>query len=97
MATWRAIPADNSGDMSSSRFANTKYVCIECRMPICNKCSILVKNEDTFGWTAGRSVGHCEPCFKDTKVPEENSDGGKRRMANNGRDKTNNPEKYVLN
>lgn len=97
MATWRATLADNSEDMCSSCFANTKYVCIECRMPICNKCSIFENNEDTVGWTAGTSVGHCEPCFKAKKLLEENCDGGKRRMANNGRDKTNNPEKYVWN
>ena len=46
------------------------------------------------GWTAGRSVGHCEPCFKAKKLLGENSDCGKGRKANNGRDKTNNPEKY---
>jgi len=69
LPSWRL--RDNSEDMSSSCFANannTKYVCIEYRMPICDKCSIFVNNEDTVGWTAGRSFGHCEPCFKASTV-----------------------------
>jgi len=77
MATWRATLADNSKDICSSCFATTKYVCIEYCMPICNKCSIFENNEDTGGWTAERSVGHCEPCFKAKKLLQENSDGGK--------------------
>ena len=95
MATWRATLADNSEDMCSSCFDNKKYVCIEYRMSICNKCSTFENNEDTGGLTAGRSVGHREPCLKAKKLLEENSDGGKR---NNERDRTNSPDwKYVLN
>lgn len=75
---------DNSKNMCSSCFTNTKYVCIECRIPICNKCSIFEINEDTGGWTAGRSVGLCEPCFKAKKLPEQDSHGRKQRKANNG-------------
>ena len=97
MATWRATLADNSEDMCSSCFANTKYICIVCRIPICNKCSVFENNEDTDFWTAGKSVGHCELCFKAKKLPEEDSEGGKRRKANNGPDRTNNAEKYVSN
>ena len=100
MAAWRATLADKGVDMCSSCFADTKYVCIDCRMPICNKCSIFENDEETDGWTAGRSVGHCQPCFNAKKLLEdsqtENDDGGKRKQRNNGRDITNNPERYVM-
>ena len=87
MAAWRATLADNSVDMCSSCFADTKYVCIDCCMPICNKCSTFENDEDTDGWRAGRSVGHCEPCFKTKKPQTKNSDGGKQKQANDGRDR----------
>ena len=87
MAAWRATLADNSVEMRSSCFADTKYVCIDCCMPICNNCSTFKNDDDTDGWRAGRSVGHCELWFKTTKPQTKISDGGKQKQANDGRDR----------
>ena len=62
-------------------------VCIDWCMPICNKCSTFENDEDTDGWRARRSVGHCEPCFKTKKPQTKNNDGGKQKQANDGRDR----------
>ena len=42
----------------------TKYICIDCAVPICNKCSVFEKDEDIEGWQAGKSVGRCSTCDK---------------------------------
>ena len=52
-------------DMCSSCFCVTRYTCLKCEKPICDKCSIFEANEDTPGWVAGKRVGFCEPCAKD--------------------------------
>ena len=33
----------NDGDLCCSRFGTTKYACLKCKIPICNKCSISKK------------------------------------------------------
>ena len=43
-------------------FRNTKYVCIKCKMHICNVCGETELDEDVKGWIAGRQVGYCHPC-----------------------------------
>ena len=40
-AVWRAELDD--GDLCCSRFGTTKYACLKCKIPICNKCSISKK------------------------------------------------------
>lgn len=57
-----------SDDMCDSCFATTKYVCISCDMPICNKCSCFETNEEQPGWVAGKRVGYCETCYRERKV-----------------------------
>ena len=37
-----------------SCFMDTKYKCLRCELPICNKCSVFEENEDVEGWTAGK-------------------------------------------
>ena len=61
--------------------AITKYVCLTCKRPACNKsieCSVPA-DEETLGWKAGSSVGWCSTCFKKTKnegseLPAEKSE-----------------------
>ena len=43
-------------EMCFSCFMNTKYKCLRCELPICNKCSVFEEKEDVGGWTAGKSV-----------------------------------------
>ena len=35
----------------------TKYVCLLCKNPICNKSATLESDEETENWKAGASVG----------------------------------------
>ena len=51
----RAKPVDD-GDMSCSCFGATKYSCLKCKIPICNKYSIFEEDKDYHGWVAGKSV-----------------------------------------
>ena len=104
MATWRADYARQSSsseeDMCSSCFANTKYTCLKCQIPICNKCSTFEENEASDRWTAGKCVAYCEPCFKEKLL--EHSDGGKKPGKKEQQEKlddqdiTKEQEKYVL-
>ena len=41
---------------------NTKYKCLRCELPICNKCSVFELNENVEGYTAGKNVAYCEAC-----------------------------------
>ena len=41
-------------EMCYSCFMDTKYKCLRCELPICNKCSVFEENEDVEGWTAGK-------------------------------------------
>ena len=74
MAAWRASLTRD--DMCSSCFSNTKYTCLKCMIPICNKCSTFELDENTERWAAGRCVGYCEPCFRE-KI---SGDGGKKEQ-----------------
>ena len=49
-------------EMCHSCFMDTKYKCLRCELPICNKCSVFEENEDVERWTAGKSVAYREPC-----------------------------------
>ena len=50
---------DSSETMCSSCFNNTKYRCMQCYNPFCNRCSIAEINDDAPGWKAGYQVGYC--------------------------------------
>ena len=54
-------------EMCCPCFMNTKYKCLRCELPICNKCSVFEENEDVEGWTAGKNVAYCEACDRDLK------------------------------
>ena len=54
-------------EMSFSCFMNTKYKCLRCELPICNKCSVFEENKDVEGWTAGKSIAYCKACDRDLK------------------------------
>ena len=36
-------------EMCRSCFINTKYKCLRCELPACNKCSVFKQNEDIEG------------------------------------------------
>ena len=66
MSSFRAAvssPFTNDEDDSCmSCLGTTKYCCLLCKYPLCNKCSVPEVNEETPGWKAGKSVAYCEPC-----------------------------------
>ena len=39
-------------------FSATKYSCITCDQPICNRCSKYELNEEKCGWEAGKHVAY---------------------------------------
>lgn len=41
---------------------STKYHCITCGIPVCNRCSIAEMDDDTVGWLPQRSVAYCNHC-----------------------------------
>ena len=60
MAAWRAKL--NDGDMSCSCFGMIIYTCLKCKIPVCNKSSIL-EDEDYHGWVAGKIVAFKTVCI----------------------------------
>ena len=66
MAAWRrSLRPGLREEMCSSCFTTTRYYCIGCEIPICNRCSVAEINEETPAWATGKSVGYCEPCTRD--------------------------------
>ena len=63
MAACRAGVEDDESCMSCLH--TTKYCCMRCKFPLCNKCAIPEVNEDIPGWKAGKFVGYCLPCSKE--------------------------------
>ena len=50
----------------------TKYICLTCERPVCNKssdCSVWADEENP-GWKAGVAVAWCLPCFDKRNAPE---------------------------
>lgn len=74
MAAWRkgvkghTVVPEN--DMCFSCFETTKYLCLTCTNPICNRCSVFEPNEGTPGWIAGKAVGYCFECKQGAKQGE---------------------------
>ena len=60
MAAWRAKL--NDGDMSCSCFGMIIYTCLKCKIPVCNKNSIL-EDEDYHGWVASKTVAFKTVCI----------------------------------
>ena len=60
-------PQQSMMEMCCSCFMDTKYECLRCKIPICNKCSVFKENEDVEGWRAGRSVAYCEASDRELK------------------------------
>ena len=54
-------------EMCCSCFITTKYKCLRCELPTCNKCSVFKQNEDVEGQTAGKSVACGEVSDMDLK------------------------------
>ena len=56
MASYRTslLTSHSVMEMCFSCFMNTKYKCLRCKLPICNKCSVLEENEDVEGWKASK-------------------------------------------
>ena len=48
MASYRKslLASHSVMEMCFSCFMNTKYKCLRCELPICNKCSVFEENED---------------------------------------------------
>ena len=40
----------------------TKYKCITCSAPVCNRCTVIEDDEEVDGWCAGMCVGYCNEC-----------------------------------
>lgn len=61
----------------------TKYVCITCDTPICNRCecSIPEYNEDSVGWIAQRSVAYCKECGDITEAPGQRATKRRRHAS----------------
>ena len=51
----------------------TTYECIDCTLPICNKCSEFEEDEETTGWVMGKSVGRCQTCQIGKRIIDRNS------------------------
>ena len=56
MASYRTslLTSHSMMEMCFSCFVNTKYKCLRCKLPICNKCSVLEENKDVEGWRASK-------------------------------------------
>ena len=67
MAAYRGGFEDEDDENSCmSRLDTTKYRCLLCKFPLCNKCSLPIRENDEIpGWKAGKFVGYCVPCAEE--------------------------------
>ena len=56
-------------------FHDTNYVCIDCKIPICNMCGEPEFNEDIEGWIQGKQVGYCYSCARKLKFKRKFEEG----------------------
>ncbi len=56
-------------DNCVSCMGQTEYICIDCGIPICNKCCIEEIDDEARGWIPFRSVGYCAICTKTPPRP----------------------------
>ena len=52
----------------------TKYKCMHCQLPACNRCTMFEEDEGATGWKAGESVGYCNDCQLTYSPTTVNSD-----------------------
>jgi hypothetical protein len=94
MAAFRALVnsrfPDDSDDTCMSCLETTKYCCLHCKFPLCNKCSVPEENEETRGWKAGKTVAYCEQCAKDVR-----ENGGKSRLGMRRIRRPTAPDRYI--
>ena len=64
MASYCAGVEDDE-DSCMSCLNTTKYRCLRCKFPLCNKCSLPEENDNIPGWKAGKFVAYCVPCSKE--------------------------------
>ena len=55
---------EDDEDSCISCLDTTKYCCLCCKFPLCNKCSLANENDEIPGWKAGKFVTYCVPCSK---------------------------------
>lgn len=78
-----SVPLDSEMKNCVKCSSLTKYVCLKCAEPVCNKpkeCSVPA-DEDSPGWKAGVSVAHCVSCCdaptlnatKEASIPADGS------------------------
>ena len=66
MAAFRAgLEHEDDEDSCMSCLDTTKYRCLRCKFPLCNKCSLPEENDEIPGWKAGKFVAYCVPCSKE--------------------------------
>ena len=53
---------------------DSKYICINCKIPVCNLCSELEFKEDIEGWIPGK-VGYCCGCTRKLKFKGKFKEG----------------------
>ena len=51
----------------------TKYRCLTCSMPACNRCTVFEEDEEVEGWRAGMCVAYCNACHM-AKLQEQASE-----------------------
>ena len=67
MAAYRAGFEDDE-DSCMSWLDTTKYRCLRCKFPLCNKCSLPEENDEIPGWKSGKFVAYCVPCRQKGKL-----------------------------
>ena len=61
-------------EMCRSCFINTKYKCLRCELPACNKCSVLKQNEDVRDRQPAKALhtlAYCEVSDRDLKFQHD--------------------------
>ena len=66
MAAFRGgFENEDDEDSCMSCLDSTKYRCLRCKFPLCNKWSLPEENDEIPGWKAGKFVAYCAPCSKE--------------------------------
>ena len=70
----------------------TKYHCITCEKPMCNReeCCVPENNENGIGWIAQRSAAHCEQCGDEYTGESRGTNQSRKRIHGNEQGKSRN-------
>lgn len=70
----------------------TKYHCITCEKPICNReeCCVPENNENSVGWIAQRSVAYCKQCGDEYTGESRSTNQSRKRIHGNEQGKSRN-------